>query len=61
MRVNLEIRDVDMTFPLHLFILRREDIYYLQISLSCIFLDPNHGYPLTSFLLNRTSIEANMG
>jgi len=25
--VNLEIRDVDMAFPLHLFILRGEDIY----------------------------------
>ena len=37
-RVNLEIRDADMTFPLHLFILREEDIYCSQV------------YPLPLFL-----------
>jgi len=53
MKVNLEIRDGDMTFPLHLFILRGEP------SLPCTSLDPNHRYSLTSFLLNSTSMEAN--
>jgi len=31
MRVNLEIRDADMAFPLHLFILRGDDIYCSQV------------------------------
>jgi len=29
------------------------------LSLPCTFLDSNHGYPLTSFLLNRTTLETN--
>ena len=31
MRINLEMINADMTFPLHLFILREENIYYLQV------------------------------
>jgi len=31
MRVNLEIRDANMAFPPHLFILRGEDIYCSQV------------------------------
>jgi len=38
MRVNLEIRDADMAFLLHLFILRGKDIYCSQV------------YPLPLFL-----------
>jgi len=55
MRVNLEIRDADMTFPLHLFILRGGYLLFTGISspsLPCTSLDLNHGYPLTSFDLN---------
>jgi len=33
MKVNLEIRDADMTFPLRLFILRGEDIPVIFISI----------------------------
>jgi len=29
------------------------------LSLPCTSLDPNHGYPLTYFLLNSTTLEAN--
>jgi len=60
MRVNLEIRDA--AFPLHLFILRGEDIYCSQVyPLFCTSLNSNHGYPFTSFLLNSTFMEANRG
>jgi len=59
MRVNLEIRDADMTFSLHLFILRGDDIdgshVYPFLHFPAHPLDPNHGYPLKSFLLNRIS------
>jgi len=65
MRVNLEIKDADMTFPLHLFILRgRGYLLFTGISfhsLPCTSLDPNHRYSLTSFLFNSTSMEANRG
>jgi len=55
MRVNSEIAHADVVFPLHLFILRGEDIYGSQV------------YPLLFFLaksciqtiVNSTSIEAN--
>jgi len=54
MRVNLEIRDAYMVFPLHLFILRGEDIYYSQVY-------PLLHFPAHPFLLNSTSMEANRG
>jgi len=37
MRVNSEIAHADVVFPLHLFILRGEDIYYSQVYLLLFF------------------------
>jgi len=57
MRVNSKITQTDLTFPLHLFILQREDMYYSYVYLFLLLptKPPNKKYPLTSLHVNSTS------